>query len=208
MLISVYRPNNGASRSLCVTRIHKDIIAGIAFAILAVGYWLGAGNIPKSLLEGGVGAEALPKVLGIVLLILAAILVLQTILGNRRKKPPAGDEDREGEESETSGLSGFQRHKRALALLLIGIGYILFVEVVGYAPAIAYLLAAATWFAGGASRRTIILFAVLGGVFFWLLFVEILGIRQPQGYWPKLWHQVSSHAENADPANAARSAIL
>jgi putative tricarboxylic transport membrane protein len=193
---------------LRVTRIHKDIIAGIAFAILAVAYWFGAGKIPKSILEGGVGAEALPKVLGVVLLVLAAILVLQSVLANRGKKVAADDEGDEDEESGASKLYGFQRHKRALALLLIGIGYILIVEVVGYAPAIAYLLAAVTWFAGGASRRTIILFAVLGAVFFWLLFVETLGIRQPQGFWPKLWHQISSHAENSEAAKPANSAIL
>lgn len=186
--------------------VHKDIAAGIALFILAVAYWLGADNIPKSLLEGGVGAEALPKMLGVVLLILAAILVLQTVLAGRQQKEPVGAEDVDGEE-EVSQKSKFYRHLRAAGLLLIGIGYILLVEFIGYAPAVAYLLGAVLWYAGGASRRTVILFAIIGAVFFWLLFVETLGIRQPQGFWPKLWHQIS-HAETSSAAKPAGTATL
>lgn len=186
--------------------VHKDIAAGIAFIILAVAYWLGADNIPKSLLEGGVGAEALPKMLGVMLLVLAAILVLQTALAGRRLKgsaeAPDGDDEEEGPPQ-----SKFYRHKRAAGILLIGIGYIFIVEFVGYALAIAYLLGAVLWYAGGASRRTVTIFAVIGAVFFWLLFVETLGIRQPQGFWPKLWHQIS-HAETTSAAKPVGTATL
>ena len=36
--------------------INKDAIVGIALVVLAIAYWIGADSIPKSLLEGGVGA--------------------------------------------------------------------------------------------------------------------------------------------------------
>lgn len=170
--------------------VHKDIAAGIALVILAVAYWLGAGHIPKSLLEGGVGAEALPKLLGALLLVLSAILILQTALAGRRPKPAAETADDDDEAADAPQVSKFHRHKRAIGLLLIGVGYVLLVEYIGYAPAIAYLLGAVLWFAGGASRRTIVVFALIGAVFFWLLFVETLGIRQPKGFWPKLWQQI------------------
>lgn len=191
----------------------KDIAAGIAFIILAVAYWLGADNIPKSLLEGGVGAEALPKMLGVLLFILAAILVLQSVLAGRKKAATGAEADADAEESgddesEAPREKGFMRHKRAVGLLLIGVGYVLLVETIGYVPAIAYLLGAILWFAGGASRRAILLFSVLGAVFFWLLFVETLGIRQPQGFWPKLWHQISSHAETSPAVNSTSTALL
>jgi hypothetical protein len=88
--------------------------------------------------------------------------------------------------------------------LLIGIGYAALVETIGYLPAIAYLLAAVVLFVGGASRRIVLLFAVLGAIFFWAFFVEVLGIRQPKGFWPVLWHKVVSiehqleeHAHNS-----------
>lgn len=189
-----------------MTLVNKDIAAGIVLVILAVAYWLGADSIPKSLLEGGVGAEALPKMLGILLLILSAVLVLQTILARRQKAEAMAAEDDAAEDDEPA-VSNYIKHTRALGLLLIGVGYIILVETVGYIIGIAYLLAAVTLFAGGASRRTVILFAVLGAVFFWVLFVEILGIHQPQGFWPKLWHQVTQ-AQSISPAHSAISATL
>jgi len=59
-------------------------------------------------------------------------------------------------------------------------------------------------FVGGAPRRTIVLFAVLGAIFFWVFFVEVLGIRQPKGFWPVLWHKVVS-IEHPVTAQAPRA---
>ncbi len=187
--------------------LHKDAIAGMALVILAIVYWIGAGNIPKSLLEGGVGAGALPKLLGVLLLVLSVILVLQTILAARRRKDAGAEAPAEDVDSDGPQPSKARRHLKALGFLLISIGYVVLVEFVGYAPAIAYLLGALVWFSGGASRRPIAPFAVIGAVFFWLLFVEALGIRQPKGFWPDLWKQVS-HAEAVTPDSAAGTASL
>jgi putative tricarboxylic transport membrane protein len=139
--------------------------------------------------------------LGVLLLILSAVLVLQTILARRSKAEAVAAEN------ELPSVSSYHKHARALGLLLIGVGYIVLVETVGYIVGIAYLLAAVTLFAGGASRRTVFLFAVLGAVFFWVLFVQILGIHQPQGFWPNLWHQVAQ-AQSISPAHSATSATL
>jgi len=188
-----------------VTLVNKDIAAGIVLVILAVAYWLGADSIPKSLLEGGVGAEALPKMLGVLLLILSAVLVLQTILAKRQKTEATAVAD-DATDEDAPAVSNYVKHTRALGLLLIGIGYIVLVETVGYIVGIAYLLAAVTLFAGGATRRMVILFAVLGAVFFWVLFVEILGIHQPQGIWPKLWHQVTQ-AQSISPTQSATATL-
>lgn len=185
--------------------LHKDAIAGTAMVVLAVAYWIGADGIPKSLLEGGVGAGALPKLLGVLLVVLSVILVLQSIVAGRRAK--RAEEEAESEVVDDGQPSTTYRRLKALGFLLICIGYIVIVEFVGYAPAIAYLLAAIVWFAGGASRRYLALFAIVGAVFFWVLFVEVLGIRQPKGFWPDLWKQIG-YSEQGIGEDASGTALL
>jgi len=164
-----------------VLTARRDAAVGVLLLILAVLYWLGASTIRVSLLEGGVGAGALPRILAATLAFLALVLVAQS-LWRARTAAPAEDDGK---------AIDVRRHLRAGGLLLIGVGYVLLVETVGYLPSIAYLLAAVVLFVGGASRRTIVLFAVLGAIFFWVFFVEVLGIRQPNGFWPLLWHKVA-----------------
>ncbi len=175
----------------------KDAAVGILFLVLAVLYWLGAGTIRVSLLNGGVGADALPRILAATLAFLALVLVLQSVWRARAAAPT---------EDEGKPID-LRRHARAGGLLLIGIGYVVLIETVGYLPSIAYLLAAVVLFVGGAPRRTIVLFAVLGAIFFWVFFVEVLGIRQPKGFWPVLWHKVVS-IEHPVAAQAPESADL
>ena len=123
-------------------------------------------------------------------------MILQSVLAARRQKPV----EEEADDTDGAQPSKTQRHLKALGFLLIGVGYIVLVEFIGYAPAIAYLLAAIVWFVGGATRRGLALFAIIGAVFFWLLFVEVLGIHQPKGFWPDLWKQIS-HSEAAVSAS-------
>lgn len=167
-----------------MTVAKNDLIVGVVLIVLAILYWFGADHIPKSILEGGIGADALPKMLGITLGLLSLILVLQSTLAARAAKA-SGAED-------TSRKSGWLTHKYALGMLCIGIGYVVLVEFVGYVCAIAYLLAAVTLLAGGASRKILISFSVLGAIFFWALFVYALEIRQPKGIWPDLWKSLYS----------------
>ena len=48
---------------------------------------------------------------------------------------------------------------------------------------LAVLLAATAYYEGARNRRVAIV-AALGAAFFWLLFVQFLGIAQPSGLWP------------------------
>lgn len=170
----------------------KDAYAGVALIILAIAYWLGADGIKQSVLGGTIGADALPKMLGVTLGILSLIMILQTLLAARKAKAEA-----DGEPQEPFSI---RPHLRAVGMLLIGIGYVVLVETVGYIPGIAYLLGAVVLFVGGASRRTTILFAVIGALLFWAFFVYVLDIRQPKGIWPDLWKAV--HTSQLLPAPA------
>lgn len=159
----------------------NDAYAGVALIILAVCYWLGADAIKQSVLGGTIGADALPKMLGVTLGVLSLIMILQNMLVARKAQRDAAVDGAPRE-------SFFMKpHLRAAGMLLIGIGYVVLVEIVGYIPGIAYLLGAVVLFVGGASRRTIILFAVIGAILFWAFFVYVLDIRQPKGIWPELW---------------------
>jgi hypothetical protein len=166
-------------------------MVGVALIVLAVCYWFGANAIPKSILEGGVGADALPKMLGVLLGILSLILIIQSVVA----KAVTADA-----ESGAASKGPWLTHKYALGMLLIGIGYVALVETIGYICAIVYLLAAVTLLAGGASRKAIVSFAVIGAVLFWALFVFALEIRQPKGFWPDLWKSV--HSTSAPPQSS------
>lgn len=188
----------------------NDAYAGIALVILAVAYWIGADAIKQSVLGGSIGADALPKMLGITLGLLSLILILQTLLRARAAAPVV--EEGAAEEGARAEPFSIRPHLRAAGLLLIGIGYVVLVETIGYIPAIAYLLGAVVLYVGGASRRTTLLFAVIGALFFWTFFVYVLDIRQPKGIWPDLWKAVHTsqilpiqHLP-ADPAGASHSA--
>ncbi|WP_374653591.1 tripartite tricarboxylate transporter TctB family protein [Dongia sp.] len=181
-----------------MTVAKNDLVVGVVLIALAVVYWLGADTIPKSLLEGGIGADALPKMLGVALGILSLLLVLQSALGPRSK---AGDGTEKA--APRHGIGG---HKYALGMLCIGVGYVALVETIGYALGIAYLLAAVVLLVGGASRRIVIAFAVIGAVLFWAFFVGVLEIRQPKGFWPDLWNSMQAAPSQAQSALTLSSA--
>jgi hypothetical protein len=67
---------------------------------------------------------------------------------------------------------------------MIGVGYILAVPWLGYPISIALVILAATAAQGGRLGGRAAVVAVCGALFFWLLFVVLLGIPQPSGVWP------------------------
>jgi hypothetical protein len=48
------------------------------------------------------------------------------------------------------------------------------------------LIAATTYYQGGGANRRVLFVAVSGALLFWLLFVAILGIQHPAGFWASL----------------------
>jgi putative tricarboxylic transport membrane protein len=65
----------------------------------------------------------------------------------------------------------------------MGVAYIVLAPWIGYPIAIAALIAATTYYQGGAFSRQVALVSVCGGVLFWVLFVVLMGIQQPAGVW-------------------------
>jgi putative tricarboxylic transport membrane protein len=141
-------------------------------------YWLGADQIRVSRLEGIVGAQAVPKGLAVCLAMLAALLIAQDAWRGRRAA---------GAAVEASEVSGSYAHLRALGMLLIGVGYLVLVGTIGYVPAVALLVMATALYLGeGLSARLLVVAAGLA-LFYYLVFVRLLGIPLPPGVWPGVW---------------------
>ena len=76
---------------------------------------------------------------------------------------------------------------RAAGMLVIGVIYLAVVPWLGYVVALAGLIAATTYYQGGGLNGRVALVALSGALFFWVLFVAVLGIPHPPGIWPSLF---------------------
>lgn len=154
-------------------------LGGAAFA-LAAGYYLLAATIPSSLLADDVGPQGLPKMYAAVLAGLSILLMIRS--GRRRPiapPPPIAAAD--------SGIDWRSQIWRVAGLLGIGVVYVAVVPTAGYLVSIAALIAVTTYYQGGVVNRYVLGVAVSGAVFLWLIFVVLLGIPQPPGWWPALF---------------------
>lgn len=145
----------------------KDGALGIAGLVLAGAYYVLASDLPDSQLADAVGPQGLPKIYAAVLAVLSLILVSRSFRRN------AADD-------QAPAVA------RPAGLLAFGAIYIAVVPWLGYVVSIAALIAVTTWYQGGLFNRRIVLVAGGGAVVFWLLFVRLLGVPHPPGFWPSL----------------------
>ena len=143
---------------------------------LAVGYYLLAAQIPESQLADAVGPQGLPRIYAYVLGALSLVLIAQSF---RASSPEP--------RAERPTPSARSRVLRPAGVIAIGAIYIAVVPWLGYVPSLAALIAATTYYQGGGFNRRVALVAVSGAVVFWLLFVALLGIEHPAGFWPALF---------------------
>jgi hypothetical protein len=71
-------------------------------------------------------------------------------------------------------------------MLAIGVGYVAAVPWLGYLPSVAALIGATIYYQERVFNRHVVLVALGGAVFCWLLFVRLMGIPQPPGWWRSL----------------------
>ena len=170
-------PQNEAGRDVAV----RDIFVGIFMLLLSVLYWFEANKIRISPLDGPVGASGLPKslayALGALSIIMIARSVVKIVLKRRRSSTQPTAATAEGMPLGARMLP----HLRAIGMLLIGVGYLLTVSRLGYMPAIAGLLLIVALFSGAPFSLKTALFAIIGSLICYLLFVRFLGIPLPDG---------------------------
>jgi putative tricarboxylic transport membrane protein len=152
--------------------MNKDLISGVGLLAVAGTYYAWSTQIADSTLSDEVGAGGLPQVLSIILAILGIALVARTLLAARSR--PAAAVVAEEEDYNA-------RLPRAVGFLLFGAAYIFVLPFVGYILATALMIGAISLYEG-APRSWVVLAAALGGgVFYWAIFVKLLGVRQPMG---------------------------
>lgn len=145
--------------------------------VLAVVAYYGATGIGTSFMSDPVGPAALPKALAVALGVFSLLLILQSLATLRKRRAEAPSKVSE---------KPWRRHLPALGMLAIGIGYVVIAESVGYMVGIALLLLAVILYQGASWTWRPPAIALAGAVFFWLLFVRLLGIGQPEGIWRRL----------------------
>ena len=148
--------------------MNRDLVFGAACLAVAAGYYLMASAIPESALSDSVGAQGLPKTYAVVLGALSLVLIARSARQQSSVKAPAS-------------------LARVAGMLLIGILYLAVVPWLGYILSLAGLIAATTYYQGGGLSPRVALVSLSGAVFFWVLFVAVLGIPHPPGIWPSLF---------------------
>ena len=144
-----------------------EVVFGCATLVFSAAYYWMADRLPVSQLSDAIGPEGLPKIYALALAGLSLVLIGGAVAA--RNRPPAGES--------RAPLA------RVAGVLLMGVAYILLAPWIGYPIAIAALIAATTYYQGGAFTRQVALVSVCGGALFWLLFVVLMGIQQPTGAW-------------------------
>jgi len=149
----------------------KDALFGSVTLGISAVYYAMARAIPSSQLADAIGPQALPKAYAVLLALFSLVLIGRSIA--RRAEARARTSER-------------PPLWRVAGMLAIGAGYIVVAPWLGYALSIAGLLLATTYYQGGAINRQVALVDASGAIFFWFLFVVLMGIPQPPGWWPSL----------------------
>jgi hypothetical protein len=184
--------------------IDRDRAFGAATLALSAGYYGIAGRIPDSQLADAIGPDGLPKIYAVLLAALSLILIVRSRTTVRLKPDATKDPVRLKPDTterarhrsyvvsafrRTRGLSSFSSSARWLAMLAIGVAYIVLVPWLGYVLALAGLIFATTYCQGGGGDRPVMglaIVALCGAIFCWVLFVLVMGIPQPPGLWTSL----------------------
>ena len=149
--------------------MNRDILGGAVLLAVAAAYYAATVEIPESSLSDEVGAQGLPRILAALLAVLSLSIIARGWWTARRT--PRG--------SAAAG-EGDASVPRALGLLAIAAGYVLIAPLVGFAPALAILIAVVALYEGMRPSWRLAAVAVAGAVVFWLLFVQLLGVEQPR----------------------------
>jgi len=155
----------------------QDILLATTLMVLAVIWtWLVIDTIPPGFGDGEIGARAFPLAFGIILLVLAAILLLQLML--RPGRPNVGPVDAELLDSD-----GLKWGPALLLLVEIGLyGFLL--EKIGFVlatPAIVLLVMLVNLRVRSVTKLLAMALGLTVGC--WLIFEKVLGIYLANGIW-------------------------
>jgi len=148
----------------------KDLIAAAILLLIGGAYFAATLEIPSSTLDDGVGPRGFPLVLAFGLVVVAAAIAFRALMV-MPASAHALDDDQERE----------SRWPRALGILAFGALYIPLAMLLGYALALFLLLIAVPLYEGMRFSWRVPAVAAGGAAVFYVLFVLVLGVRQPEG---------------------------
>jgi hypothetical protein len=155
--------------------VNRDFALGSIMLAVAAAYYAAAAALPTSSLDDAIGPQGLPKSYAVVLAALSVVLMFRAA---RAATPGSGARPAESQRYALGRVAG---------MLVIGAVYIAVVPWIGYLPALAALIMATTYYQGGGLNARVGIVAVSGALLFWALFVFVLGIPQPAGFWASLF---------------------
>ncbi len=120
--------------------------------------------------------------------ILAVILIGRGLFEKWQMSPRPGVPAAGPPEAEAG--PDLRRHVRAIGMLALGVGYLLIVPYLGYAISIIALMTAVAVYNGARPSPRLVATVILGGIFFYLLFVRFLDIPLPPGMWPEIYRSM------------------
>jgi len=145
----------------------KDIACAAAGLALAIGYYVLADRLPRSLLSDPTGADGLPKVLAIALALTALAVLAVAVL---RRTAAIRAEAGEG-----------RRHLRAAGMLALGVAYFMLLPWLGYPLSVFLLLLAVALYAGTRPGLAPVAISAAGALVLWVTFERLFGIAMPHG---------------------------
>ncbi len=175
-------------------RLSKDFWVGLVMLTGSAIYWMGAGSIPISPLDGEVNAAAMPRFLAAVLALLSVLLMIRALLIPPKASPAdSASADAEPSQSETpaelttpelqaSGKSRMHEHMRAAGLIVIGALYLVALPYLGYLLSVALLVGAVSIYMGERPSLKLVFIAIGLAVVYQLFFVQLLHIQLPAGF--------------------------
>lgn len=152
--------------------MNRDTLSGLALLVLAGAYYRAMGAIAESTLSDEVGATGLPRILVIALAGLGVILLMRSLFGVREASASGESGERADEEATLP---------RAIGFLLLGAAYVILLPYVGYIAGVALLIGAVAVYEGAPRGWTLPVAALGGAIFYWAVFVKLLGVNQPVG---------------------------
>lgn len=155
--------------------MNKDILSGVVLLAIAGTYYAWSTQIADSTLSDEIGAGGLPQVLAVILAILGLCLIGRSLLAARSRTAVAAVEGGAEDDDENARLP------RAIGFLLFGAAYVALLPFVGYIVATALLIGGVAVYEGSPRTWIVPAAAIGGGVFYWAIFVKLLGVNQPMG---------------------------
>lgn len=168
-------------------RVPSDVWVGGVLLIGAAFSWREAASLPISPLDGVVNAALIPTTLAKALAILSVVLILRAVLIEVAAARGAASVGPTADATSRKKRATPRDHARAIAVIGIGVAYVLLLDRLGYALSVGLLIGALALFMGARPNVRTAAVAIGGAAAFYALFHVLLGVRTPAGFWPSLF---------------------